>query len=49
MSALAPPRTEHLEGDVAEVRDFFFERGEGRRDGAATLAGGDVPPEDPSS
>jgi hypothetical protein len=48
MSALAPPRTEHLEGDVAEVRDFF-ERGEGRRDGAAALAGGDMPPDDPSS
>jgi len=39
---------EDLEGNVVEVWDFF-ERGEGRRDGAAALAGGDVRQDDPSS
>jgi len=39
---------EDLEGNVVEVRDFF-ERGEGRRDGAVALAGDDVSPGDPSS
>lgn len=39
---------EDLEGNVVEVWDFF-ERGKGRRDGAAALAGDDVPPVDPSS
>jgi hypothetical protein len=39
---------EDLEGNVVEVRDFF-ERGEGRREGAAALAGDDVPPPDTSS
>ena len=39
---------EDLEGNVVEVWDFF-ERGEGRREGAAALAGDDVPPPDPSS
>jgi catechol-2,3-dioxygenase len=39
---------EDLEGNVVEVWDFF-ERGEGRREGAAALAGGDVRQEDPSS
>jgi catechol-2,3-dioxygenase len=39
---------EDLEGNVVEVWDFF-ERGEGRRDGAAALAGDDVPPVDQSS
>jgi catechol-2,3-dioxygenase len=39
---------EDLEGNVVEVWDFF-ERGEGRRDGAAALAGGDVREDDPSS
>jgi hypothetical protein len=48
MSALAPPYVEDLEGDVVEVGNFF-ERAEGRRDGAAALAGDDVPPEDASS
>jgi hypothetical protein len=37
-----------LEGNVVEVWDFF-ERGEGRRDGAAALAGGDAVENDPSS
>jgi catechol 2,3-dioxygenase len=39
---------EDLEGNVVEVWDFF-ERGEGRRAGAAALAGGDVHQDDPSS
>lgn len=39
---------EDIEGNVVEVWDFF-ERGDGRRDGAAALAGDDVPPVDPSS
>jgi catechol-2,3-dioxygenase len=39
---------EDLEGNVVEVWDFF-ERGEGRREGAAALTGDDVPPPDPSS
>jgi catechol-2,3-dioxygenase len=39
---------EDLEGNVVEVWDFF-ERGEGRRAGAAALAGGDVEQDDPSS
>jgi catechol-2,3-dioxygenase len=39
---------EDLEGNVVEVWDFF-ERGQGRREGAAALAGDDVPPVDPSS
>jgi catechol-2,3-dioxygenase len=39
---------EDLEGNVVEVWDFF-ERGEGRREGAAALAGGDVREDDPSS
>jgi catechol-2,3-dioxygenase len=39
---------EDLEGNVVEVWDFF-ERGEGRRVGAAALAGGDVRQDDPSS
>ena len=39
---------EDLEGNVVEVWDFF-ERGEGRREGAAALAGGDVRQDDPSS
>ena len=39
---------EDLEGNIVEVWDFF-ERGEGRREGAAALAGADVPPDDPSS
>jgi hypothetical protein len=39
---------EDLEGNVVEVWDFF-ERGEGRREGAAALAGGDVEQDDPSS
>jgi len=39
---------EDLEGNVVEVWDFF-ERGEGRRAGAAALAGGDVQQDDPSS
>jgi catechol-2,3-dioxygenase len=39
---------EDLEGNVVEVWDFF-ERGEGRREGAAALAGGDVQRDDPSS
>jgi catechol 2,3-dioxygenase len=38
---------EDLEGNIVEVWDFF-ERGEGRRDGAAALAGDDVPPDDSS-
>jgi hypothetical protein len=37
---------EDLEGNVVEVWDFF-EHGEGRRGGAAPLAGDDVPPDDP--
>src|SRR5215210_3509912 len=37
---------EDLEGNVVEVWDFF-ERGEGRREGAAALAGGDVQRDDP--
>jgi catechol-2,3-dioxygenase len=39
---------EDLEGNVVEVWDFF-ERGEGRREGAAALAGGDARQDDPSS
>jgi catechol 2,3-dioxygenase len=39
---------EDLEGNIVEVWDFF-ERGEGRRDGAAALAGGDVRQDDSSS
>jgi hypothetical protein len=39
---------EDLEGNVVEVWDFF-ERGAGRREGAAALTGGDVQPVDPSS
>jgi catechol-2,3-dioxygenase len=39
---------EDLEGNVVEVWDFF-ERGEGRRVGAAALAGADVQRDDPSS
>ena len=39
---------EDPEGNVVEVWDFF-ERGEGRREGAAALAGGDVRQDDPSS
>jgi hypothetical protein len=39
---------EDLEGKVVEVWDFF-ERGEGRRAGAAALAAGDVQQDDPSS
>jgi catechol-2,3-dioxygenase len=39
---------EDLEGNVVEVWDFF-ERGAGRREGAAALAGGDVRQDDPSS
>jgi catechol-2,3-dioxygenase len=39
---------EDLEGNVVEVWDFF-ERGEGRREGAAALAGGDVREDAPSS
>lgn len=39
---------EDLEGNVVEVWDFF-ERGEGRREGAAAPAGGDVREDDPSS
>jgi catechol-2,3-dioxygenase len=39
---------EDLEGNVVEVWDFF-ERGEGRREGAAALAGGDAREDDPSS
>jgi catechol-2,3-dioxygenase len=39
---------EDLEGNVVEVWDFF-ERGEGRREGAAALAGGDALEDDPSS
>jgi hypothetical protein len=39
---------EDLEGNVVEVWDFF-ERGRGRREGAAALAGDDVRPVDPSS
>jgi catechol-2,3-dioxygenase len=39
---------EDLEGNVVEVWDFF-ERGEGRNEGAAALAGGDVRQDDPSS
>ena len=39
---------EDLEGNVVEVWDFF-ERGEGRRDGASALAGDDVREGDPSS
>ena len=39
---------EDPEGNVVEVWDFF-ERGEGRREGAAALAGGDVRLDDPSS
>jgi catechol-2,3-dioxygenase len=39
---------EDLEGNVVEVWDFF-ERGEGRREGAAALAGGDLRQDDPSS
>jgi len=39
---------EDLEGNVVEVWDFF-EQGEGRRDGAAALAGDDVQRDDPSS
>jgi catechol-2,3-dioxygenase len=39
---------EDPEGNVVEVWDFF-ERGEGRREGAAALAAGDIPPDDPSS
>ena len=39
---------EDLEGNVVEVWDFF-ERGAGRRNGAAALSGGDVEPGDPSS
>jgi catechol-2,3-dioxygenase len=38
---------EDLEGNVVEVWDFF-ERGQGRREGAAALAGDDVPPPDTS-
>jgi catechol-2,3-dioxygenase len=37
---------EDLEGNVVEVWDYF-ERGEGRCDGAAALAGDDVRPVDP--
>ncbi|HZC29261.1 MAG TPA: VOC family protein [Gaiellaceae bacterium] len=39
---------EDPEKNVVEVWDFF-ERGEGRREGAAALAGDDVSPDDPSS
>ena len=39
---------EDLEGNVVEVWDFF-ERGEGRRNGASALTGGDVGQVDPSS
>lgn len=39
---------EDPEGNVVEIWDFF-ERGEGRRAGAAALAEGDIPPDDPSS
>ena len=39
---------EDLEGNIVEVWDFF-ERGEGRRVGAAALAGDDVLQDDPSS
>jgi catechol-2,3-dioxygenase len=39
---------EDLEGNVVEVWDFF-ERGEGRREGAAALAAGDALEDDPSS
>jgi catechol-2,3-dioxygenase len=39
---------EDLEGNVVEIWDFF-ERGEGRREGAAALAGGDARQDDPSS
>jgi hypothetical protein len=39
---------EDLEGKVVDVWDFF-ERGEGRRAGAAALAAGDVQQDDPSS
>jgi catechol-2,3-dioxygenase len=39
---------EDLEGNVVEVWDFF-ERGEGRREGATALAAGDVQRDDPSS
>jgi catechol-2,3-dioxygenase len=39
---------EDLEGNIVEVWDFF-ERGEGRRDGAAALAGDYVQQVDPSS
>ena len=39
---------EDLEGNVVEVWDFF-QRGEGRREGAAALAGGDALQDDPSS
>jgi len=39
---------EDLEGNVVEVWDFF-ERGAGRREGAAALAGGDAREDDPSS
>jgi hypothetical protein len=37
-----------LEARVVDARDFF-ERGEGRREGAAALAGDDAPPPDTSS
>jgi hypothetical protein len=39
---------EDLEGNVVEVWDFF-QRGEGRRAGAAALAARDVQQDDPSS
>jgi catechol-2,3-dioxygenase len=39
---------EDPEGNVVEVWDFF-ERGDGRRDGTAALAAGDIRPEDASS
>jgi catechol 2,3-dioxygenase-like lactoylglutathione lyase family enzyme len=39
---------EDPEGNLVEVWDFF-ERGEGRREGAAALAAGDIPPNDASS
>jgi catechol 2,3-dioxygenase-like lactoylglutathione lyase family enzyme len=39
---------EDLEGNVVEVWDFF-ERGQGRRAGAAALVAGDAQQDDPSS
>jgi hypothetical protein len=48
MSALAPPCAQDLERGLIEIWDFI-ERGDGRRDRAAALAGGDAPPDDPSS